>query len=1096
MLGRLFKLTSTQSLNSTPHGAPGLPTGSSNSFEDSYTRGILYGCSDLLLPHVKVSPRRFRVVIAQDGGGLAAKQVLFDLFGDSAPVSPQEAVPVSPLPSVPDLPSLHHKLSQVSLLRSQVSSPIRSHSAGEMQALLPPLDAQSSPNQVDLTGQYFSRENEQNAAPNSSGLLRTGAASAHSHSGINRKVVLQKPAHNINTLADYMFGRGLPSNEWHMATKVHVLPLLNLSQGTLHAVLVTRLFLIVDPCAHQYSESEFGQSTSWSPSSTLCARDSSAAIASSRFGISLRANISSRFSIGLIIPFDDPSQTIEETLSSNWESLCMHLAILQKVVTSKLIAALKGSSSHHSQYISNKRILFPSYMFQGDLELLNQFHKIIKLISYQVNVPRLINSHSLMMYTLEHAELPYKANMINWALEVINWLEFKDGRNPISLLSSSSGHLAPSILSSNLFAGGNSLLSHFNHAGNRAHDSSQLSNTFLASLFALIISLRDSLSALRIDINDPENCTKNITRVVVMTSNSTVAKKLVFILCGLIPDSNFLSNLDFVEPKPPIEKSQNEKETDDLIRSKEKCPEENGIGTGNARSEDMHLQLLNQQIEKSRSTHENPDAIAITSPSYSPFRSTPNLVRPIPIQRHMLSESDGPSDDSVCASLSSTKGWEVPVKSTISASFSNNSVKPVPTAVAQKIPYRDKTGGSMAYLSSSLNSSLSSSASNYSLLKLGSSFMDKRKHSLVGANPHQGSHQAESFEPPMFLDSLRKSGPAKSPSPGLGEDHLWDSSLCTAPNSPLRPRFSRNHSVFNMCKESSKESSKSKESRQLSTPNIGRTGQSVYVPTAMSDTLSVFAKNEAIIRTQILLIFESPVVVESQEDPCLVLKQLCSKETNKKANKDESSLDLSHRSTLRLSLQRRLYLQPHVAFVDEFRPECVVQSCPVSSKLEAQVIGAMKHDLNFYQNTCGYKKVVSKTVFVSLRARDIKLIELYAGYPEKSSNSHLTPTTPTFEHSGFAISNSPLSSYFSGHENALVNQDRRGSTVNNYKTSIRKVFSPGRSSGDRDLINSVEARLERLAEVVSVINGGADTSVTAKQELNRMLLTAVREIIS
>lgn len=1083
MLGRLFKLTSTQSLNLTLLGSGGTQTGSPNSFDDSYTRGILYGSAVMLLPPVHLSMKRFRLVVAQDGGALAAKQILYDLFGDSALGSPLESPSASPLAGS-DLPNLHHKLSQVSLHSGQ------SRSVPHTSVSLPvSLDAFLSPDVAELANalqlpnsHYFSREHghgvTNTASHGSAGAVRMSAGGLSLRAGINRNVVLQKPAHNINVLTDYMFGRGLPSNEWHTASKIHILPPLNLVHGTSQAILVTRLFLIVDANAVLAHEPEPLPCASWSPKSTIHARESTVQFASQRLA-QLRLNFTSRFSIGIIIPFDDPSQTVEETLASNWPSLSIQFVSLQRAVAHKLIQALKNGPGHHSPYICNKRIQFPSYMLQGDLELLIQLKKLIKLIYFQANVPRLISNHSLMVHTLNHKNSPYKANMINWALEVINWLEFKDGRNSVS------GHIGHSNLSSNLVGSFTGLTTHLSA---RSTEGIQLSNTFLASLFALIMPLRESLSARTLETTDEDSDVKEITRVVVMTSNSTVAKKLIFLLCGLIPDAKFLYQLDNTSTSPSFASSESESQ-------------EREIST-----RDLPLHPFNESLKHSS----NQDMKVSTGPKLETFLSqrhalsesprinsdSPlNLVRPIPIQRQVLSESEVPSDDSVCASVSSTKGWEVPAKSTTCASFSKSSTTPVPTksvAISQKpvSSERSGNGSSMAYLSSSLNSSLSSSASNYSLLKLGNSFMDKWKHSLVGSNSFTPHNVHESFEPPMFIDSLRKIGPpgTKSPSPATLDDHAWPSHpMNSATSSPSRPRFSRTQSVFNVCNDTLLKTRES--SLKLSTPNVERTVHSIIIPSGPAHEKSMKSRNEQLIRDRISRIFLQDVEIISQNELSIILKDPFEKQADDLA----ASVGPLYSSPY----QRRLFLQPHVAFVEEFRPECVIQSCPANPKLETQVINAMKNDLIFYQNNCNFKKVVSKTVFISLRARDIKLIELKVGGQDKSPNSHFGPTTPTQEHAIPIGANSPISSYFGGHDSGQTVSERRGSVgANNYKTSIRRVFSPGRNSGDKELINLIENQLERLTEVVAVMNGDQNAPKAAKQELNKMLFDAVRAIIT
>lgn len=1067
MLGRLFKLTSTQSLNLGVHNSAAPNVGSSNSFDDSYTRSILYGSSTMLVAPVHPLPRRFRLIVAQDGGALGAKQVLFDLVGDSAPASPLESLLTTPLAG-PEFPALHLKLSQMSL-----QGAIQTKNAGTFGSSVgtPSLEHQDSflsPDSGELplavllpVNSYFARESGH--ASNQS----TPRPLASAHPGISRTIVAQKQAHNINVLTDYMFGRGLPSNEWHTATKIHFLPPLNVVHGTSQAVLVTKLFLIVDANVASSNESDHGGTESWNPESTICARETVVSFSSSKSNIAPRSNFTSRFSIGIIVPLDDPSQTIEETLACNWYSLSMQLIVAQKIVTNKLILALKGSVNHHSPYISNKRILFPSYMLQGDVELLIQLHKLVKLVQYQVNIPRLISNHSLMMHALKTADSPFKATMLNWALEVINWLEFKDGRMPVSVNPLNHSHLSTNLVG--LYSG----LS--NHISPRSSESPQLSNTFLASLFALILSLRELLSPQATNGNS-HTSTKEITRVVVMTSNSTVAKKLIFLICGLIPNPELLAQLEFCS----LDKDENL--TMDSDRSSNMEPRSDVNTKIGAQPRQSNKNISIETI--SRSEDNAPDCLPHS------YTSPLNLVGPIPIHRQQLFSSEGPSDESVCASMASTKGWEVPVKPTIGASISKSGINPTSTqsvAIAQKSSIHDKfgNGSSMAYLSSSLNSSLSSSASNYSLLKLGSSFMDKWKHSLVGSNAHTPHHFPESFDPPMFIESMRKAIPAgtKSPSPSVADENPWDSTLLnTAPSSPLRARYSRTHSVHNVCNDTTQ---KYKEPK-LATTNLERTAHSLYLPPSQTQEIGMTRKNEQIIKSEMSQIFANPVKIESQRDLNITLADPFL------ATEVRKDKDLSSRSVP--SLQRRFFLQPHVAFVDEFRPECIVQSCPVNPKLEAHVMSAMKNDLIFYQNTCGYKRVVSKTVFVSLRVRDIKLIELRVGGQDKSPNAHFGPTTPT-ESPISAVPHLPITSYFS-HDNSSTNQERRGSLSTNYKTTIRKVFSSGRNSGDRELVNLVESRLEQLSEVVSVMNGDPHATPEAKQELNKMLFDAVRELIS
>lgn len=1030
----------------------------------------------MVVTPVHPQPRRFRLVVAQDGGSLGDKQVLFDLVADSTPASPLESLPTTPLAG-PDFPALHLKLSQVSLHGAIQNKNVETFGSSAAAPSLEHQDSLLSPDSGDLllavllpVNSYFARENGYNHPQL---ILRPLAGLLASQSGINRGVVLQKQAHNINVLTDYMFGRGLPSNEWHTATKIHILPPLNLVHGTSRAVLITKLFLIVDANVASANETELSDNGSWNPESTIAIRETVVSFSSHKATILQRSNFTSRFSIGVIIPLEDPSQTIEETLASNWAAISMQLVMVQKIVTNKFILALKGSVNHHSPYFSNKRILFPTYMLQGDIELLLQLHKIIKLVHYQVNVPRLISNHSLMMHVLKTADSPFKATMLNWALEVINWLEYKDGRSSVPINPLNHSHLSSNLVTQ--YSG------HSNHMNSRPNDGLQLSNTFLASLFALILSLRESISSQASIVNNDSKHTKEITRVVVMTSNSTVAKKLIFLLCGLIPNPELLALLEFSSLNKYDEligndgKYSSHGKTDDGIHPKSDYiqPQLN---------KNVSIETINPAVSRS----EQVSSESLTHAYNSPL----NLVGPIPIYRRPLMSSEGPSDESICASISSTKAWDASIHQPIGASYNKSSINPTPTqavAIAHKSSNHDKIGNysSMAYLSSSLNSSLSSSASNYSLLKLGSSFMDKWKNSLVGSNAHTSHHFPESFEPPMSIESMRKAAPNRtnSPSPSIAEENPWEVTLLnTAPSSPLKARYSRTHSVHNVCNDATP---KYKDSK-LATIDLERSTHSLYLPLSQTQGIGMKRKNQQIIKKEISQIFANPVKIESQIELSIFLAD-SSRPSHEARSENEKSCSVP-------PLQRRFFLQPHVAFVDEFRPECIVQSCPVNPKLEAHIMNTMKNDLIFYQNTCGFKRVVSKTVFISLRARDIKLIELRVGGQDKSPNAHFGSTTPT-EGPISAVPHLPITSYFS-HDNSSTANERRGSLSNNYKTTIRKVFSPGRSSGDKELINLVESRLERLSEIVSVMNGDPHATPAAKQELNKILSEAVKELIS
>ena len=54
--------------------------------------------------------------------------------------------------------------------------------------------------------------------------------------------------------------------------------------------------------------------------------------------------------------------------------------------------------------------------------------QVDQTIHYNYNVPKLINSNTLMKSSVTKDLFQYNPMLVNWVLELLNWLEFKDGR--------------------------------------------------------------------------------------------------------------------------------------------------------------------------------------------------------------------------------------------------------------------------------------------------------------------------------------------------------------------------------------------------------------------------------------------------------------------------------------------------------------------------------------------------------------------------------------------------------------------------------------------------------------------------------------------
>ncbi|CAH6719068.1 hypothetical protein CLIB1444_02S00232 [[Candida] jaroonii] len=815
MIGRLFRQNSSSSLNlDTSQQLPiqqQLQQSGQNSYEDGYTREILYGVNDKsILKPFELNNKFFRIVVSQDGGNLRTKQVLFD----------------------------------------------------------------SSMNET-----------------------KSNKINNNTKSNLSRNILTSKIHHNINELHDYMFGCGLPTIEHQSVTKIHILPIVNnQTYGSYKSILITRLFSLTDS-----QDSNDQPISDWVLKPTLPINETKINTNSK--------NISSRFGIGLVIPLPDDESDI---ISNNWNVICHYLIVLQKIVGKKLINILSENvqeGTNQNNYIINRRIQFPSYTLSGDNDLFNQLIKLIKLTNYNSNIPKLINSNSLIKTS---SQIPkFHPILINWVVEVLNWLEFKELNQ---------------------------------------------SSKFLSSLFALIIPLRFQLSENPIHYDyDSTSNSKDIVRIVIMTGNPMVAKKLAFIINGLIPDSKVFNLLS----DDNLSLDMNELDIDTDIDD-----DDDNLSTHSRLDAEIDLAL----------DDENNDAIS------EDYNYKPPVInsKPIPIKgRSSFSSLDN------SFSNPSFKGWDIG-KSTTSTSINSTSKNlPITKSSLSK-------SSSMAYLSSSLNSSLSSSTSNYSLTKLGGSFIDKWKNSFNSSM--NTNYDNIDYLPPNKSNNVNRKlsvQTLRTPSPAIEIEEF---------NLP------KTQSMVDL-------NNNLKKSIKIDDDLISRTKNSVYKD-------GTFISNDNKIKNKISTIMNQEYF--NIED-------------------DELSIDIEPINQLPNELCNYENLLPNVAFTDEFRSEFILQSCPINPRLEQQVINSMKNDLLFYQNNCKINNISSRTIFISLRAREIKLIEMKSG-------ETISPTN--------IDSPSPIQSYFSDFK-------RNGS----YKTSIKKVYTPTKNHGDRELINIIDKNLNQMNDL-------------------------------
>ncbi|CUM66832.1 uncharacterized protein PRCAT00004516001 [Priceomyces carsonii] len=915
MLGKLFKGQNGATgspTNSVPSTNSGTCNTSHNSYEDPYTREILYGTlNQNLIKPCHLNLRQFRILVCQDGGNLRTKQILFDSACEN--------------------------------------------------------------NMIPIWG------------------TRTGVAKTQ-----------PKVFHSVSELNDYTFGCGLPSNESICTTKAHILPALNndLVNGAQHSILISRLFLIIDEDNYVNNSDE-----GWKPKSALSIKAKNYLFSKDR--------VSSRFSIGLVVPLESLND-LHDVIFNNWEEISHFLIVLQNIIIKKLVAHLTENAS----FIVNKRIQLTSGILQNDHELGNQVFRLVKLIHYNSNLPKLINSNYLIRSSTRSSK--YSAMMLNWVLEILNWLEFKDGKPTFN----------------------------HPHLSQNTSLSVEHNSTFLSNIIALIIPLRRQLMLKPVsDSSDSKK--KEVVRIVLMTGNPVVAKKLIFILNGFIPERESVASLDI--PDYRSERNIASDAYDDI----DQLNRSYGL---DASKGDLHSIYSGDSVLE---------------------------ARPIPIRSPNLSRSVESSDNSPTKSFLIVKGWEIPNKSVTSTSgITNSNIE----TTSQNIPIKQKTtpgsslskSSSMAYLSSSLNSSLSSSQS--SLSKWGGSFLDKWKNPTTPTTQSSMNvfeHNIDHFNSPIFGSLSKRSSvqSLRSPSPAIEyEDYGWPQTSLNS--NSFQHKLSRTQSMYDLYNKNLFEENKPID--------LNRTRTSIFTPLTESNVVkNIDTHNRDAIYKKCSFIMKSRIRLTSSREGVLEVEPII---FEKQEDLDNDGITItssfSGGAPQELPVFKRKPLAPSVAFSDEFRPEFLLQSCPINPKLENQVMNAMKNDLLFNLSSKKYDKISSKTIFISLRAREVKVIEMATEGDHKE------------QHPSHEVSSLPSSYNLADSTPTEINFQRRpsagqGGAGNSYKTTIRKVFSPHRSLGDKKLVNIIENTFHEINSLL--INNKADSKTAS--DFNRLLSKCVADLL-
>ena len=518
--------------------------------------------------------------------------------------------------------------------------------------------------------------------------------------------------------------------------------------------------------------------------------------------------------------------------------------------------------------------------------------------------------------------------------------------------------------------------------------------------------------------------------------------------------------------------------------------------------------------------------------------STLPHTNPIPIRKNNeISDTLSFSENSWSRSTPSNKGWEIPYKSastttsTPDKSRIETNTKGIPIAKATiSNSARDREmansslskSASMTYLSSSLTSSVSS---NYSLSKLGGSFIDKWKTSFgsytsnssnlsnlnsmnnMGSSMNGGSYFDNSEYipvgmPPATFGSLTKRNSIqslRSPSPAYENDEFaWCPPPAIHSASPgiyiknpvtsnssgsmngmlLTPnKLSRTQSMFdlyNMNGTGGQHGIVDEERNGSETENhpnhyiqIKRTKTLIIKP-LINDNLvkNVREHNRSAIKRkcgEIMKVKFPPTT--SSGTTLIVFPTVFTSENGDFEDIDDVESFVNDQATLtskhderqifsKNTILKHRALKPNVAFSDEFRPEFNIQSCPINPRLETQVMTSMKNDLLFYQTNSQYEKIVTRTVFISLKAREIEVIEMATNNQVGEEDRYSQAISPMS-----ASSSSPThGEYF--------DQEIGTQLKNRYKTRIKKVYTPLKNSGDLEAIHRVQTILDEINQIV------------------------------
>ncbi|KAI0464504.1 hypothetical protein LJB42_002119 [Komagataella kurtzmanii] len=453
------------------------------------------------------------------------------------------------------------------------------------------------------------------------------------------------------------------------------------------------------------------------------------------------------------------------------------------------------------------------------------------------------------------------------------------------------------------------------------HNYSSQNIKFLASLLSILIPMRHKL------LNKPTDKTKAAYRVVIMSGNPIISSKLIYILTVIFADTHLLF----------------------INKDKQKAP---------------------NQLPK------------FTPPSFpnSDLGMKANETSPIPIHR---STTKSNSPRTTPSSIKIPQSFRRPTAEASSSVVTTNGI--ITTDLG---PGQSSSGESQGlHINSSYNSlqnlstSLSSNSVSHSWKHHGLSLLEKWK---AGYNPASNS---------LSVDSHRHLPITPSPSMDY-EEYPWTqqltppTSLAATPAETPFPSIHRAKSFVDLHGDASTYNNTVKY-RLDDLPKVKRDATTVKTiiydrNESSSDRIMI----NTYIKTQCEKIMNNDdinyalVDYPGHSQPVLDISgQNFTECLDSKLNLIDEKPDILYDSFMFnkynknhfYRLHHAALLTPICGFVDEYRPEFSIQACPISQHLEQQIITSLKYD-TLSRNS--HDSVLSETIFVSLRAREIKSFKI------------------------------------------------------------------------------------------------------------------------